>query len=285
MIRVATLGTSSVTRRTVAAAAGVPGLRFTTAFSRDAATAALRGVLEPAGIAVAAQTIEPEARESIVRLFTDARSTASAPAFWWRDNALVPDSPATSTDLHGTPSAAADAPDTDLRHADADAGPDISSLKLRALRAVGGPRLRLFGEVRLEGAAGPPPTKAPRRCLEYCGWLLDHPGATASEMAAALFVTEGTRRSNLSRLRAWLGVSSDGKPYLPDAYINSAHGSRGLATAPICAQSIAAAILGLPDPLSQRIRTALHPNRTIVRAIVQQQNLLENPNIVKCTKK
>ena len=51
------------------------------------------------------------------------------------------------------------------------------------------------------------------------------------------------------------------------------------------AQSIAAAILGLPDPLSQRIRTALHPNRTIVRAIVQQQNLLENPNIVKCTKK
>lgn len=191
-----------------------PRLRLT----RDAATAAPRGVLEPAGIAVAAQTIEPEARESIVRLFTDARSTASAPAFWWRDNALVPDSPATSTDLHGTPSAAADAPDTDLRHADADAGPDISSLKLRALRAVGGPRLRLFGEVRLEGAAGPPPNKAPRRCLEYCGWLLDHPGATASEMAAALFVTEGTRRSNLSRLRAWLGVSSDGKPYLPDAY-------------------------------------------------------------------
>ena len=74
-------------------------------------------------------------------------------------------------------------------------------------------------------------------------------------------------------------------PYLPDAYINSAHGSRGLATSPICAQSIAATILGLPDPLSQRIRTALHPNRTIVRAIVQQQNLLENSNIVECTKK
>lgn len=40
MIRVATIGTSSITRRTVAVAAGVPGLRFTTAFSRDAATAA-----------------------------------------------------------------------------------------------------------------------------------------------------------------------------------------------------------------------------------------------------
>ena len=40
MIRVATIGTSSITRRTVAAAAGVQGLLFTTAYSRDAATAA-----------------------------------------------------------------------------------------------------------------------------------------------------------------------------------------------------------------------------------------------------
>ena len=63
-------------------------------------------------------------------------------------------------------------------------------------------------------------------------------------------------------------------PYLPNAYINTAHGTRGLATAPICAAAIAAEILGLPHPLSQRLRTALHPNRTIIRAIVRQQPLL-----------
>ncbi|MDU6658178.1 MAG: FAD-dependent oxidoreductase, partial [Neisseria mucosa] len=63
-------------------------------------------------------------------------------------------------------------------------------------------------------------------------------------------------------------------PYLPHAYINTAHGTRGLATVPICASAIAAEILGLPHPLSQRLRTALHPNRAIIRAIVRQQPLL-----------
>ena len=65
-------------------------------------------------------------------------------------------------------------------------------------------------------------------------------------------------------------------PYLPHAYINTAHGTRGLATAPICAAAIAAEILGLPHPLSQRLRTALHPNRAIIRAIVRQQPLLSD---------
>ena len=63
-------------------------------------------------------------------------------------------------------------------------------------------------------------------------------------------------------------------PYLPNAYINTAHGTRGLATAPVCAAAIAADILGMPQPLSQRLRTALHPNRTIIRAIMRQQPLL-----------
>ena len=37
-------------------------------------------------------------------------------------------------------------------------------------------------------------------------------------MVAALAVAEGTRRSNMSRLRSWLGSSPDGEAYLPDAY-------------------------------------------------------------------
>lgn len=58
-------------------------------------------------------------------------------------------------------------------------------------------------------------------------------------------------------------------PYLPGVYINTAHGSRGLSSAPICADSLAAEILGLPNPLSRRIRQALHPNRFIIRAIAR----------------
>jgi hypothetical protein len=37
-------------------------------------------------------------------------------------------------------------------------------------------------------------------------------------MVTALAVAEGTRRSNMSRLRSWLGESPDREPYLPDAY-------------------------------------------------------------------
>ena len=37
-------------------------------------------------------------------------------------------------------------------------------------------------------------------------------------MVGALAVAEGTRRSNMSRLRSWLGTSPDGEAYLPDAY-------------------------------------------------------------------
>ncbi len=67
---------------------------------------------------------------------------------------------------------------------------------------------------------------------------------------------------------------SDPCPYVPNVYINTAHGSRGLATAPLCAESIAANILGLPDPLSPRLRAALHPNRHTIRAIIRHQPLL-----------
>ncbi|QEY24459.1 FAD-dependent 5-carboxymethylaminomethyl-2-thiouridine(34) oxidoreductase MnmC [Neisseria animalis] len=63
-------------------------------------------------------------------------------------------------------------------------------------------------------------------------------------------------------------------PYLPNAYLNTAHGTRGLTTAPICSASLVAEMLGLPQPLSPTLRQALHPNRTVIRAIIRQQPLL-----------
>ena len=61
-------------------------------------------------------------------------------------------------------------------------------------------------------------------------------------------------------------------PYLPNAYTNTAHGSRGLATAPLCAAEIAAQICHTPHPLSERLRQALNPNRLIIRQIIRSKN-------------
>ena len=67
---------------------------------------------------------------------------------------------------------------------------------------------------------------------------------------------------------------NDSCPYLPNVWLNTGHGTRGLATAPICAASLAAEILNLPQPLSPRLKAALHPNRAVIRAIVRRQPLL-----------
>jgi len=85
-------------------------------------------------------------------------------------------------------------------------------------RRVHHPILQLFGSIELLGATGPVPPRAAKQCLEYCAWLLEYPGRTAQAMVAALAVAEGTRRSNMSRLRSWLGSNPDGEAYLPDAY-------------------------------------------------------------------
>ena len=58
-------------------------------------------------------------------------------------------------------------------------------------------------------------------------------------------------------------------PYLPNVWTNTAHGSRGLVTAPLCAAEIAAQILGLPAVLSHSLRHALHPNRLPIARLVR----------------
>lgn len=84
--------------------------------------------------------------------------------------------------------------------------------------ATGYPRLDVLGDVRLVGARGQPPARSERQCLEYCGWLLRFPGQSAYAMSRSLLVAEGTRRSNVSRLRLWLGQDGEGELFLPEAY-------------------------------------------------------------------
>jgi len=80
------------------------------------------------------------------------------------------------------------------------------------------PTLKMLGPIQLEGAQGVAPNRAERACMEYCAWILEHPGTTASAMSQGLMVAEGTRRSNMSRLRSWLGQDKEGNSYLPEAY-------------------------------------------------------------------
>ena len=80
------------------------------------------------------------------------------------------------------------------------------------------PMVKLLGTIELVGARNAPPPRAVKQCIEYCAWLLENPGGTAIMMADDLMVAETTRRSNMSRLRSWLGADDHGAAYLPDAY-------------------------------------------------------------------
>jgi LysM repeat protein len=83
---------------------------------------------------------------------------------------------------------------------------------------AGHPRVLLIGPAELLGATGPEPVRSRQQLVELCAWLLEHPDSSPTAMAAGLSVAEGTRRSNLSRLRNWLGDDPEGRTYLPDAY-------------------------------------------------------------------
>jgi len=58
-------------------------------------------------------------------------------------------------------------------------------------------------------------------------------------------------------------------PWLHGLYVNSGHGSRGLITAPISGELLAAWIDGAPLPVPRSIAEACHPNRFALRALIK----------------
>lgn len=143
------------------------------------------------------QLLTLPARRAIAGLFTASSSTATHHAPWWVDDPLPPNVSAL--------------PRRGFATTQEDGMPPWPSNPRH-------PTLLLLGDVELLGANGPRPTRAVGQCIEYCAWLLEHPDATPTVMTRELLVAESTRRSNMSRLRAWLGHDPDGHPYLPDAY-------------------------------------------------------------------
>jgi len=157
-----------------------------------------RGRLFGIGEPLRAHAIGEATRTAVTRLFHAADSAANTLAPWWRN----PE--ATGDNVRALPQRA-------VREGDS---VDI----VRLVPAADHPQVLLIGPVELLGAAGPGPTRSRQQLVELCAWLLQHPGSTATAMAAGLLVAESTRRSNLSRLRSWLGSAPDGSLYLPDAY-------------------------------------------------------------------
>lgn len=153
------------------------------------------GTLTPAGLQVPqAQAMAAETRTAVAQLRQAADSFELSPAAWW------------ATDESATPSPilAATAPNQEAT--------------VPGSRAPLHPVLNILGSIELLGATGAPPSRGQRTCMEYCAWLLEHPGSTSPAMAGSLLVAESSRRSSMSRLRGWLGRDADGDPYLPDAY-------------------------------------------------------------------
>ncbi|MBP9742154.1 MAG: FAD-dependent 5-carboxymethylaminomethyl-2-thiouridine(34) oxidoreductase MnmC [Burkholderiales bacterium] len=58
-------------------------------------------------------------------------------------------------------------------------------------------------------------------------------------------------------------------PYLPGLYVNALFGSKGMLTAPLCSEMIAAYIDNAPFPGSEKLRQALHPNRLWIKQIIR----------------
>ncbi|CAM3157542.1 bifunctional tRNA (5-methylaminomethyl-2-thiouridine)(34)-methyltransferase MnmD/FAD-dependent 5-carboxymethylaminomethyl-2-thiouridine(34) oxidoreductase MnmC [Pseudomonas floridensis] len=61
-------------------------------------------------------------------------------------------------------------------------------------------------------------------------------------------------------------------PWLDGLYINSGHGSRGLITAPLSAELLAAWLDNEPLPLPRSVAEACHPNRFALRGLIRGSN-------------
>ncbi len=61
-------------------------------------------------------------------------------------------------------------------------------------------------------------------------------------------------------------------PWLHGLYVNSAHGSRGLITAPLSGELLAAWLEDEPLPVPRAVAEACHPNRFALRRLIRGQN-------------
>jgi tRNA 5-methylaminomethyl-2-thiouridine biosynthesis bifunctional protein len=61
-------------------------------------------------------------------------------------------------------------------------------------------------------------------------------------------------------------------PWLDGLYVNTAHGSRGLVTAPLAGEMLAAYLEGEPAPLPRGVMEAAHPSRFPLRSLIRRRS-------------
>jgi tRNA 5-methylaminomethyl-2-thiouridine biosynthesis bifunctional protein len=61
-------------------------------------------------------------------------------------------------------------------------------------------------------------------------------------------------------------------PWLDGLYVNTAHGSRGLVTAPLAGEMLAAYLEGEPAPLPRAVMEAAHPSRFLLRDLIRRRS-------------
>jgi hypothetical protein len=187
----------------------VPGAAWS--LRGDGTSAERKVLLEPAGLLLSPQRLEPPELSAVVDLIESTGSDETTLAPWWNEACAQPNPPPNNVTHLGSRSTTWGTAITAERALIMEAAMDPD-------RTVHHPTLQMLGPIELHGARGTAPARAAKQCLEYCAWLLENPGSTAQAMVVALAVAEGTRRSNMSRLRGWLGTSPAGDVYLPDAY-------------------------------------------------------------------
>ncbi|MGJ8525102.1 tRNA 5-methylaminomethyl-2-thiouridine biosynthesis bifunctional protein MnmC [Halomonadaceae bacterium LMG 33818] len=72
-------------------------------------------------------------------------------------------------------------------------------------------------------------------------------------------------------------IPSEKGPRLPGLWINVAHGSRGMVSAPLCGELIASRINGEPSPMELALVDHLDPGRRIIRDIITREQNARNP--------
>ncbi len=93
--------------------------------------------------------------------------------------------------------------------------------------------------------------------LPLCGPIPDHD---------AFVETYAALRKNA---KVDIPVAGD---YLPDLYLCSGLGSRGMTYAPLCAELLFNQITGTPSPLPQHLVTTLNPARFIIRKLIKNRD-------------
>lgn len=92
----------------------------------------------------------------------------------------------------------------------------------------------------------------------------DHLPVVGPAVDAAAFNTLYARLSRDAKLKL-----TNTAPWLPGLYVNAAHGSRGLLTAPLAGDVLASLICGEPLPLPTPVLAAIHPSRFLVRNLAR----------------